>query len=218
MPTGLPRQRVLAKALQRISRPAEVRILGRGENPWSPEWREGLGFEPGGLIVADLGVRSEPVLPGVPTVLIDHHVPRGMPAGATVISGYGHEPTPTSGMLAFWCAQRLADVDDLLWIAAISLIGDMAEDAGFAEMAEARKRYGATALREATSLLNAARRSGSWRRTAGFDLLMKAAGPKEVVSGVPRRNRGAEGGREEVQGGAGGGQRVSRRRSGARSR
>src|SRR3712207_5064520 len=110
---GLASAAILAQVLARIARPASVRILGRGENPWSAGWADRLGFEPGGLIVADLGVRPEPVLADVPTIIVDHHVPRGTPLDATVISGHGHEPTPTSGLLAFWCAQTLAEVDDL---------------------------------------------------------------------------------------------------------
>lgn len=196
---GLASAAILSKALQRASTPAQVRVLGRGENPWSPGWPDSLDFEPGGLIVADLGVRSERILGGVPTVLIDHHVPRGAPPAATVITGYGHEPTPTSGLLAFWCAQTLADIDDLLWLAAISLIGDMAEDAGFAEMAEARQRYGVTALRDATALLNAARRAGSGDARPAFKLLMKAGGPKEIVSGSHPETAVLKAAREEVK-------------------
>ena len=206
---GLASAAILTAAFSRAARRAEVRILGRGENPWSPGWRDELDFEPGGLIVADLGVRPEPVLPGVPTVLIDHHVPRGAPADAAIISGYAHEPTPTSGLLAFWCVQTLADVDDLLWIAAISLIGDMAEDAGFAEMGEARRRYGATALRSATSLLNAARRAGSGDARPAFDLLMKADGPKDVVSGVHAETAVLKAAREEVKAALEAGKRVA---------
>src|SRR5215203_3422539 len=76
---------------------AQVRLVGRGENPWSEAIRVKLQERPvGGLIVADLGVKPDALLAGVPTVIIDHHVPIGLPdpATATVISGYGVTPTP----------------------------------------------------------------------------------------------------------------------------
>jgi single-stranded-DNA-specific exonuclease len=73
--------------------------------------------------------------------------------------------------------------DDLLWLAAIGLIGDLADDSGFAEMADARSRYGITALRKAVSLVNAPRRTASGDASAAFALLEKADGPKAVLSG-----------------------------------
>ena len=87
--------------------------------------------DPQALLVADLGSRGRPILEGVPTLLIDHHRPDGVPPGATLITGYGREPTPTSGLLAYWAAGAVADVDDLLWIAAISLLSDLGDDAPF---------------------------------------------------------------------------------------
>lgn len=161
-----------------------MRILGRGENPWTEAVQiEVRDRDCGGLIVADLGTRAGVIRPSTPTIIIDHHVPLGFPAHATVVSGYGVEPAPTSGLLAWWCAQEFADVDDMLWLVALSIIGDMGEKSGFEELALARKRYGVGALREAVSLLNAARRAGSGNAQPAFDLLLKAQGPKDVTSG-----------------------------------
>jgi len=182
---GLSSAAVLARALDRAGRRVEVRVVGRGENVWSPEMAAELRARaPAALIVADLGTRAEPVLPGVPTVLIDHHVPTGIPAEAVLVSGYGLEPQPTTSLLAWWCAGAVAGVDDLLWLAAIGLIGDMAEEAGFAELAEARSRYGITALRNAVSLVNAPRRTSGADASPALAVLMGAEGPKEVTSGI----------------------------------
>jgi single-stranded-DNA-specific exonuclease len=153
----------------------------------------------GGLIVADLGVREGDILPGAETVVIDHHVPAGTPGAATVISGFHMDPVPTSSLLAYWCAAALAGVDDLLWIAALGIIGDMAEKAGFPELEDARKRYGITALREATALLNAPRRGSSGDATPALDLLMKAGGPKEILSGEHPETALLQGARDEVK-------------------
>ncbi len=138
----------------------------------------------GGLLVADLGVREGELAPGIETIIIDHHVPTGVPETTTVISGHGMNPEPTSSLLAYWCAAALGPADDLLWLAALGLIGDMAEGAGFPEMAEAQQRYGKTALREAVSLINAPRRAAAADATPALALLMKGQGPKDVASGI----------------------------------
>jgi single-stranded-DNA-specific exonuclease len=183
---GLSAVAILAKALDRCDLPADIRLVGKGENPWSSELREELARRsPGGLIVADLGVREGELAPGIPTIIIDHHVPTGVPGDAVVISGHGLSPEPTSSLLAFRCAQGLGEAEDLLWLAALGIIGDMAEASGFPEMAEAQRRYGKTALRNAVSLINAPRRAAA--ADAGpalaLALLMKAEGPKDVLSG-----------------------------------
>ena len=181
---GLAAAALLSRAFLRVSLPTRVRILRRGETPWSEAIRGELrGQDVGGLIVTDLGVRPGLIRPETPTVIIDHHVPVGCPPGATVISGHGQKPTPTSSLLAFWCAGALTEVDDLLWIAALGVIGDLGDRAEFDEFAAARKRYGAIALREATSLVNAPRRAAAGDAQPAFELLMKAAGPRAITDG-----------------------------------
>ncbi|KFG67658.1 phosphoesterase [Microvirga sp. BSC39] len=197
---GLSASALLARVLAQQARPRQVRILGRGENPWSEAMRTELSYAlVGGLIVADLGVREGDILPGTETVVIDHHVPTGTPGSATVISGFHMNPVPTSSLLAYWCAAALAEVDDLLWISALGIIGDMAEKAGFEEMEDARKRYGITALREAIALLNAPRRSASGDAKPALDLLMKAGGPKEILYGEHPETALLQGARDEVK-------------------
>ena len=182
---GLAASAILAQALERSGRAASVRILRRGESPWADEIRAEVAERaPDGLIVTDLGLRAAPIAAGVPTIFVDHHVPQGVPTGATVISGQGVEPQPTSSLLAFRCASALADVDDLLWLAAIGIIGDMAEADGLPEMAEARRRYGVTVLRKVASLVNQPRRSASGDPTPALSLLMKCREPKEVLTGT----------------------------------
>ena len=122
---GLSASALLARAFSRHGTNCQVRILGRGENPWADALRTELcGIPVGGLIVTDLGVREGVILEGVETVVIDHHVPTGVPA--IVISGSEMEPIPTSSLLAYWCTSAIAEVDDLLWIAALGIIGDIA--------------------------------------------------------------------------------------------
>jgi len=151
---GLSAAAILARALRTSGRTATVRIVGKGETPWDDALADELAMlGPGGLIVTDLGTRAEPILPGCPTIVIDHHLPTGLDADAVVISGNGLEPEPTSALLAWWATGALGDQADLLWLAALGLIGDMADEAGFPELAQAQQRWGKTALRDATSLV-----------------------------------------------------------------
>jgi single-stranded-DNA-specific exonuclease len=160
---------------------SEVRLVGKGENPWDPALRAELAERaPAAIVATDLGVREGDIVPGTPAALIDHHVPTGTPGHALVISGNGCDPEPTSALLAFWC---VGAPEELLWLAALGLIGDMAEDKGFAELAEAQRRFGKTALRNAVTLINAPRRTAKADATPALDLLLKCHSPKELLSG-----------------------------------
>lgn len=197
---GLASAALFARMLPAIGRYAEVRLVGRGENPWSAEIRAELaGRSIGGLIVVDLGAREGILREGTPTIVVDHHVPQGDPAGATLITGYGMSPIPTSSLLSYRCVSVLADATHLLWLAAIGIIGDMAEGLGFTEMGQARARYGLTALRAATTLINQPRRSSSGDAAPALALLLKAKHPREIISGEHPETAQLIAAREEVR-------------------
>ena len=181
---GLGAAAILVRALTAAGRAAEPLIVGKGEGLWEEPLASRLrDAAPGGLVVTDLGLRAEPVAPGVPTIVIDHHVPMGWPMDAEVVSGNGLEPEPTSALLALACARALGPTDDLGWLAAVGLIGDMAEDAGFPELAEAQSRWGKTALRAAVSLVNAPRRTAAADASPALALMLTGDGPKVITAG-----------------------------------
>ena len=181
---GLTAAAILIRALRQAGREAVSVVVGKGESPWDPEVTHRLGaHEPGGLLVADLGTRADPVLPGCPTLVIDHHVPTGEPRDAITISGNGLDPEPTTALLAWWAAGALGDQAGLLWLAAVGLIGDMAEGLDFPEIAEAQVRWGKTALRDATSLVNAPRRTAAADAGPALRLLLASDGPKRITKG-----------------------------------
>jgi single-stranded DNA-specific DHH superfamily exonuclease len=181
---GLSSAAILVRALRQAGRAAEPLVIGKTGSPWEADTRNRLAaLKPAGLIVVDLGTRTEPVLPGCPTLVIDHHVPTGEPQDAVTISGNGLEPEPTSALLTWWAAWALGDQSDLLWLAAIGLIGDMADELGFSELTEAQARWGKTALRDATSLINAPRRTVLADAGPALRLLLSADGPKRVTKG-----------------------------------
>ncbi|MGH1570985.1 DHH family phosphoesterase [Methylobacterium sp. P31] len=191
---GLSAGALLARAFARSPHgTARIRIVGRGESAWAPSLRaEIAALAPAGIVIVDLGVQAEPVLPDIPTVFVDHHVPRSLPAAgtATVVSGQADEPAPTSSLLAFACAEALIGQDaaaDLLWLAGLGLIGDLGERGASSDFPEVmtslKKAHSLKALREAVSLINAQRRSSSGDASPALRVLMRSAGPEEVVSG-----------------------------------
>ncbi len=159
------------------------------ENAWMPEVHARLKARaPQALLVVDLGARPDELLPGVPTLLIDHHAPFGTPPGAVLLTSYGTEPTATSGLLALWCAQAIAPAlaDELQWMAGISLLSDLGDKAPFDDLAESKARFGATALKDLTGLLNAPRRTAEGDATEALHLLLHGASPKQILkSGDP---------------------------------
>ncbi|MBV9748912.1 MAG: DHH family phosphoesterase, partial [Acetobacteraceae bacterium] len=178
---GLAAVAILVRALGAAGWSAEPRITGKGETPWDCALQRELARRvPGGLIVTDLGTRAEPVLQGTPTVIIDHHVPTGPAPGATVVSGHGLHPEPSSALLAWWCAEALGPQDDLLWLAALGLIGDMTDE-GFPELAEAQARWGKTVLKDAVALINAPRRTAAADPSPALALLLRGDGPKAIT-------------------------------------
>ena len=196
---GLSAGAILQAAIERTGRRPGLRIVGKGENAYSAEFAAELARRPlDGMVIADLGVAPALPRPDMPTILVDHHVPTGIPAEAVVITGIHDDPVPTSSLLAYRCARAFGPADDLLWLAAIGIIGDMAEGDGFAEM-EAARAHGITALRKAASLVNAPRRTASGDASAAFALLRKADGPKAVLSGEHAETAELLAAKEEVK-------------------
>lgn len=181
---GLAASAILTRALRQAGQVVEPLVIGKTESPWDAAVGDRIGaLSPSGLIVADLGTRPDPVVIGCPTLVIDHHVPTGEPQGAVTISGNGLDPEPTTALLAWWAVGALGDQSHLLWLAAIGLIGDMADGLGFPELDEAQARWGKTALRDATSLINAPRRTAAADAGPALRLLLDADGPKRITKG-----------------------------------
>lgn len=174
----------------------------KGESAWLPEVLARLAARtPEALFVLDLGSRPDPLLPGVPTMLIDHHLPGGIPPGAELVTGYGTDPVPTTGLLVWWAVRPLLTPEqhtDLLWLAALSILSDIGDKAPFPELAEARKRWPTGPMREAVALLNAPRRTASADSTPALDLLLAATGPKQIVSGELTQTALLRAAKEEV--------------------
>ncbi|MCA1990534.1 MAG: ATP-dependent DNA ligase [Coleofasciculus sp. S288] len=155
----------------------------RNRNAWTPANRERvITAAPDSLFVLDLGSQSEPVIAGVPTCFIDHHRPEGIPPGDTLISAYTWEPIPNTSLLVWELCSSLTDVSDLDWIAAIGTVSDLGEKAPFEVLAVAKSRYTAKYLKEASALINAARRASQYNPEVAVRALLSHDSPRSLVN------------------------------------
>ena len=150
----------------------------KGKNAFGDEAVAMVAAEnPASLFVLDLGISARAIAPGVPTLVLDHHKPRGETEGATVLTGYGMEPVPTSSLLAW----RVAGTPENAWKAKVGNVGDLGpEDA---ELDAAQPKYTKKAFDAAKSLLNSAKRSSDPDRAvpAAFRILSAASSPQGVL-------------------------------------
>ncbi len=179
---GLAAGAVLGRGLPRLGfTNVQVVPSERGESAFSGEARTRIAaLQPHALIVTDLGVNHAGVLPDLPTLYIDHHLPVGEPSDATIISGYGWDPIPNSAWMAYELLCPFADIEDLAWIAAVGTLSDLGDSAPWPKLAGIKKRYTAKWLKEAVALVNAARRSSAFDIETPLRLLMEADHPRAV--------------------------------------
>ena len=132
------------------------------------------------LFVMDLGSQPVPVLDGVPTCFIDHHQPEGFPPGDTLISAYTWNPIPNTSLMIYDLFAPLIDISDLDWIAAIGTLSDLGDNAPFPLLEAAKKKYTAKYLKEATALVNAARRAVDYNPEAAARALLAHESPRAL--------------------------------------
>ena len=188
------------------------RIVGRGENAWTPKFADTLSADLAGLVLLDLGT-GERKPTDAPLCVIDHHVPTSQARDRLVLSGYGEDVVPSTSLIAWWAARGLLgeeEADDLLWLAAIGAIGDMA-DKGFDIIDAAKKRYRVGKLRDVVSLVNAPRRSASGDARPALDWLLQASDPADALTGDYPEREVCEAAREAVKAATANGRRAAPR-------
>lgn len=198
---GIGAGAIMYKTLERLGfKDFSILITGKGQNAYTPLTKsQAAEFAPERLFVLDLGCKEEPVVPGVPTLFIDHHRPYGVPPEGVLISSYYWEPIPNSSLLTFWLCRTVADVSDLDWVAAIGTLSDLGDKAPFDIVKETKEKYKARWLKEATALINAARRSSSGDASIALQAVLKASHPREIVEGATPEARLLHQFREEAK-------------------
>jgi single-stranded DNA-specific DHH superfamily exonuclease len=175
---------VLQLALSRAGFGNMTRVIpDRERNAWTPANREQVeAAAPDYLFVLDLGSQSEPVIPGIPTCFIDHHRPEGVPPDDTLISAYTWNPVPNTSLIVWELCKVIAEVSDLDWIAAIGTVSDLGEKAPFEMLGVAKTQYTAKYLKEATALINAARRVSHYNPEVAAKALLTHTSPRDIVN------------------------------------
>jgi single-stranded-DNA-specific exonuclease len=179
---GLAAGALLARALPRLGfQQVQVVVSGRGESAFSEGARERLALlRPAALIVTDLGVHQDGVLPDVPTLYIDHHQPHGEPRDATIISGYDWEPIPNSAWMVYDLLAPFTPIEDLAWIAAVGTLSDLGDKAPWPELPAVKKQVTGKWLKEAVALINAARRAPAFDVQTPLQMLLQANHPRAI--------------------------------------
>jgi single-stranded DNA-specific DHH superfamily exonuclease len=138
-------------------------------------------LNPSALIVLDMGSRPQPILPGIRTLVIDHHhAGAGLPPGAVVVNGYDREPVATSSVLAFVVCRPTSPHPDS-WLAALGAIADLGSASPFSAllgMHAAGARW-----KRAVALLNAARRAERPDPMLALAALRRARSVDDLSSG-----------------------------------
>jgi single-stranded-DNA-specific exonuclease len=171
------------RGMERLGFANPIRILpSRERNPWTTENQTRVrAANPQALCVLDLGSRDSPLAAGAPSCFIDHHRPEGVPPGALLISAYTWEPILNTSLLMWELMRPIANVDDLDWVAAIGTVSDLGERAPFPMLEAAKKKYTAKYLKEATALVNAARRASTYEPEVAAEALLTHASPRALV-------------------------------------
>jgi single-stranded-DNA-specific exonuclease len=155
----------------------------KGENAFTAGTTARLrALRPDALFVLDLGVMDQEVVPGAPTLFIDHHRPFGYPKDAVVVSSYGQHPSLPTSYITYNLLSRLAPLDHLAWLSAVGTAGDVGSDFVFAhadtEIAALKK----TDVREAEVLLNSAKRSSKYDIDTAISLLDGAEEISDLIN------------------------------------
>jgi single-stranded-DNA-specific exonuclease len=192
---------VWQRACERLGFPHPTRVLpGRERNAWDNSVRRYVAAtNPSTLFVMDLGSQSVPVLNGVATCFIDHHRPEGVPPGDTLISAYKWNPIPNTSLMAYELFGALVDITDLDWVAAVGTFSDLGEKAPFPLVEQTRKKYTAKYLKEATTLVNAIRRSSNPNPEIAAQALLTHQNPKDLVNSDSSEVQQLKAAREEVK-------------------
>jgi len=153
----------------------------KGETIENPGFSEMLvAARPDALIVIDQGSRPGALLPGVPTLTIDHHFTTGVPEGVYLTSYAAVEHAPSAAAL---CYRMLGGPEQDLWLAALGLAGDFGVKAPYDELKLAGTRYSWMDLQDTIALINAARRSSSYDWPTAFAALSESDGPRPIAHG-----------------------------------
>ena len=176
---------LVLETLRRLgARRARPLAAGKGEAVHSETMRRRLrSTRPTRLVVVDMGSRAEPVLPGTPTLIVDHHQPVGIPRDAVFVSSFDHSPIAPASLLTFILASSVVDLKDREWLAVVGTVADLGPAVEFPLVTEGLRRHGKRNVTETVALLNAAKRSAEHDVETAFAVVERATSPADVAQG-----------------------------------
>ncbi|UQA63691.1 DHH family phosphoesterase [Polyangium aurulentum] len=182
---GLSAGMLAYRALARLGAEVVPVLPGKGEHVHTDALRARIvAARPDALVVLDMGSRGGPIVPGLPTLLVDHHAPvSGFPPGATVVSAFGHPPVAATSLLAFHLLREVADLSDSVWLGLLGAVADLGTDPLPDAVKAMMAGVARTSLREAIALLNAPRRSAEHDIGLAWGVLMAARDPADIAKG-----------------------------------
>jgi single-stranded-DNA-specific exonuclease len=195
---GLCAAVIVERALAGASRVQTIPAR-RGEHVHQSGMRDRIrATGPQALVVLDMGSRSGAILPGVPTLVIDHHNPeRGVPPDAIVVNGYDRELVAPTSVLAFIVCRALAQDGDTAWLATLGAVADLGTAGPFAERIGIPR--GGAAWARAAALLNAARRAPDPDPRAALEVLRATRDVRDLLAGRVSGVERLEGFRQQVR-------------------
>ena len=180
---GLSSAVIVLRALKARGIAAEPMPSRRGEHVHRDSMRSRMAaLAPRALIVVDMGTRPGSILPGVPTLVIDHHdATGGVPPDALIVNGYDREPVASSSVLAYLVCRHVPGLERSAWLGAFGAVADLGSAAPFASLLGIEAR--GTAWSKAVSLVNAARRAPEDDALTALRVLEAASGVQDIAAG-----------------------------------
>ena len=196
---GLAAAVIVERALTTLGGAPHVLPAARGEHVHhSYMLRRIHALRPSCLIVVDMGSRPQPILPGTPTLIVDHHhAAAGVPPGAVLLNGYDRPPVAPSSVLAHVVCRTIPGNDSSAWLAALGAIADLGSAGPFRNVLGVRS--GGGRWTRAAALLNAARRADPPDAAVALDLLRLASSVDDVISGILPQTRVLEQYQQQVR-------------------
>lgn len=192
---GLTSGLILYRTLELLGIPSElisVHLLDKGSNVHDDAEREAMAAkDPAYIFILDHGSRKAPPLIDTPhrAIVIDHHwaTEEDFPEGADFVTACNSPPVATTSLLIYTiCCDLHLDVREKCgWLCAIGTHGDLGTtlkwEPPFPDMKETFKKYTKKAINEATSSVNAPRRTATRDVITAWNALLDAPDPATLT-------------------------------------
>ncbi|OAP56432.1 hypothetical protein AYL99_09611 [Fonsecaea erecta] len=170
----------------------DVHLVQKGSTIHNESERQAMtAKDPAYVIVLDQGsIAAPPVvdIPSTKSLVIDHHLSDHFPEGAQVVSACHYPPVSTSSLLTYEICKTLAPdiASGCAYLACIGTHGDLGNtlkwSPPFPDMKETFKVFTKKSINDATSLVNAPRRTAKYDVVTAWTALLASKDPRDLLS------------------------------------